>query len=119
MVLSFDLKKLRFKIVDKMRFDDPGDFYDNKIIVYSGVENEVYRRAVALHEFFEAMALDLYEVKPFQIDEWDKLPRNKRPKIYQDAHRYALKAERLFIKFLGQDWKTYDDFIKKIKVKVI
>jgi len=36
MVFHFNLQKLKFKIADKMRFDDVGDYYDNKIVVYSG-----------------------------------------------------------------------------------
>jgi len=119
----FDLTKVRFVVADKMRYDELGDYLENgKIVAYNTGKKE-YVQAVLLHEFVEfalikALGIPVGWIDKFDTDKSFKLKRPKKYEQYRIAHYLATLVERQFIENLGLSWDKYENYIRKIKVKV-
>ncbi|MBI4004824.1 hypothetical protein HY358_01665 [Candidatus Roizmanbacteria bacterium] len=116
-----NFKKMRFVLRKKMRYDDVGDYYGNKIISYD-MKNEVINNAVMIHEFVEYALIKSAGLTPALIDKFDtdeeyEYRYPKEYKLYRRYHRMASWIERQFVENLGLDWKTHEQIINMTKVK--
>jgi hypothetical protein len=117
----FDIRKIKFKIARKMRYNDYGDYYNNKVISYD-TKNKLYNYLIHIHELIEYSLLSYLGVHWSEIDRFDrarKKPTSKHYKLYGSAHRIATRTEKMIAKLLNINWKKYCEDLKKLKVKVI
>ena len=117
-----DFNKLRFKLQDKMRYDDVGDYYENTIIAFD-MKDMVINNAILIHEFIEYTLIRSAGLTPEMIDKLDTDPdaNKKYPeawKLYNKFHRLANRIERQFIENLGFNWDHHEEKIYTTRVKV-
>lgn len=117
-----DFSKLSFELRESMRYDDVGDYFDNKIISYD-MKNEVINNAILIHEFIEYVLIRSAGLTPEMIDKFDTIDEYEYmyPKewvLYQKFHRMASKIEKQFVENLGLDWRTHEQIINMTKVQV-
>ena len=120
--MKFDLTKVKFIVADKMRYGELGDYLDNKVVAYNTGKKE-YVQAVLLHEFVEfalikALGIPVSWIDKFDTDKSFKLKRLKKYEQYRVAHYLATLVERQFIENLDLSWEKYENYIRKIKIKV-
>jgi len=119
----FDLTKVKFVVTDKMRYVELGDYLENgKIVAYDTGKKE-YVQAVLLHEFVEfalikALGIPVSWIDKFDTDKSFKLKRPKEYEQYRIAHYLATLVERQFIENLGLSWDKYENYVRKIKIKI-
>lgn len=117
-----DFEKLRFILQKKMRYDDVGDYYDNKVIAYD-MEDPVINNAILIHELIEYMLIKSAGLSTEMIDKLDTDPNayKEHPeeyKLYSKFHRMANRVEKQFIENLGLDWDKHEEKIYTAKVEV-
>jgi hypothetical protein len=126
------MSNIIIKIVKKggCRNSQVGDyFYDKKgnlIIKVVNTGNDIYNRAIAIHELWEESLLKVKGVKEETINAFDKkcfkekrdesvLQYGDQPDSpYRNEHRAAENIERLFIQQCGEDWFKYDEIIDNL-----
>jgi len=121
--MNFSFDKIQFIISDRMRYNTPGDYFGNKIIVYKGLKKKEYIAAVFLHEIVEYWLIKTARIPIKWIDKFDTDKRfiSKQRKAYnkyRKAHFLATLIEREFIENLGFNWDKYDNFVEKLRIKV-
>ena len=127
-----NINKIILKTQNWMRYDDVGDYYITKknnlyITAYKNKSMPYkYAYGILLHEFVEALILYFRRV-PFKVVDAidtgntsiynrEKLKKYKRQ--YNFAHNLALKIEKILMRALHINWKKYDDYIERVRVKI-
>lgn len=117
-----DFSQLTFEVRKTMRYDDVGDYFDNKIISYD-FEDPVINNAIAIHEFVEYTLIKSAGIEPSLIDKFDtddtypdKYPTEYS--LYGKFHEMANMIERQFVENLGLDWDTHEQIINTAEVQV-
>ncbi|GDX62434.1 hypothetical protein LBMAG33_7440 [Candidatus Levyibacteriota bacterium] len=116
-----DLKNLKFEVRDVMRYDDVGDYFDNKIIAYD-FKDDIITNAIFLHEFIEYMlikssGIDASLIDRFDTDDDAPEMHPREYELYEKFHDMSNRVERQFIENLGLNWDDYDKTINTKKIK--
>lgn len=119
------IERLNFKVSDTMRYETLGDYDDETIIVYKGLD-EVERLAVGIHEIVEKTILQLQGVSAAEVDKWDTEngptydeKMYERDQRYLSAHNFAEVVEMKIIHAAGRDWKEYEKKVMNLPINYI
>ena len=119
--------KIEFVKKEDVRNNDVADYYyegEDLIIKVVDTGDEIYNRAVILHELIEEaltkkrgiteQMVTSFDRKCFEENMYETAYGDQPDCPYRKEHRFAENIERLFIQESGKDWFTYDKVIDSL-----